>query len=65
MRKITIALFITISTTMVLPALAERDTSLAAMMEACFRAHTKLMDKPALRNVEACWRAHAYLMQRR
>lgn len=34
----------------------------AAQMEACFRAHAALMEKPAVRNREACWRAHGHLM---
>lgn len=33
-------------------------------MAACFRAHGKLMSKPALMNVYTCWRTHAYLMDR-
>jgi len=32
--------------------------SRAAKMDACFRAHAQLMEKPALKNVQACWRAH-------
>jgi len=35
-----------------------------ARMEACFRAHGKLMSKPAVTNIYDCWRAHAYLMDR-
>lgn len=34
----------------------------AAQMEACFKAHAALMEKPAVRNREACWRAHGHLM---
>lgn len=34
----------------------------AAQMEACFKAHAALMEKPAVRNPEACWRAHGHLM---
>ena len=33
-------------------------------MEACFRAHGKLMSKPAVMNIYDCWRAHGYLMDR-
>ncbi len=33
-------------------------------MEACFRAHGKLMSKPAVMNLYDCWRAHGYLMGR-
>lgn len=36
-----------------------------AEMQACFRAHAQLMQKPALRNLVSCWREHGYLMQRR
>lgn len=32
--------------------------------EICFRAHAKLMDKPALVNRDMCWHAHAYVMER-
>lgn len=35
-----------------------------AEMQACFRAHAQLMQKPALRNLVTCWRVHGYLMQR-
>lgn len=35
-----------------------------AKMEACFKAHGKLMAKPSVMNVYDCWRAHAYLMDR-
>jgi hypothetical protein len=31
-------------------------------MEACFKAHGKLMPKPAVMNMEACWRAHRHLV---
>ncbi len=34
----------------------------AAQMEACFKAHAALMEKPAVHNREACWRAHGHLM---
>ena len=45
-------------------ALAAAPTTDQARMEACFRAHGKLMMKPALTNVRDCWRAHRYLMER-
>ena len=64
MKTIAIPMFIAVSAILVLSAFAARDPALTARMEACFRAHAKLMDKPALRNIEACWRAHAYLVQR-
>jgi hypothetical protein len=35
-----------------------------AKKEDCFRAHGKLMSKPALTNIYDCWRAHGYLMTR-
>lgn len=35
-----------------------------AQMQACFQAHARLMEKPALRNLITCWRVHGYLMQR-
>lgn len=35
-----------------------------AKKEACFRAHSKLMSKPAVTNINDCWRAHRYLMER-
>ena len=35
---------------------AQADPSLTAQMEACFRAHARLMDKPAIRNPRDCWR---------
>jgi len=45
-------------------ASAATSTMDQARMEACFRAHGKLMSKPAVTNINACWRAHAYLMDR-
>jgi hypothetical protein len=33
-------------------------------IKACFEAHTRLMEKPAVNNPVACWRAHGYLMGR-
>lgn len=38
------------------------DQTQTARMEACFKAHGKLMSKPAVMNTEACWRAHRHLM---
>ncbi len=35
-----------------------------ARKEACFRAHGKLMSKPAVTNINDCWRVHGYLMER-
>jgi len=32
--------------------------------EACFRAHGKLMSKPAVTNINDCWCAHNHLMER-
>ena len=45
-------------------ALATTSTTDQARMEACFRAHSQLMMKPALMNIRDCWRTHGYLMQR-
>ena len=45
-------------------ALAATSTADQARMEACFRAHSQLMMKPALMNIRDCWRAHGYLMTR-
>ena len=45
-------------------ALATTPTTDQARMEACFRAHGKLMMKPVLLNANDCWRAHGYLMER-
>ncbi len=45
-------------------ALATTSTPDQARMEACFRAHGKLMSKPAVTNIYDCWRAHGYLMGR-
>ena len=45
--------------------LAQTSPASAAEMEACFRMHGHLMDKPSLKNERACWRVHAYLMERR
>jgi hypothetical protein len=39
-------------------ASAADGASRVAKMDACFRAHVQLMEKPALKNVQACWRAH-------
>ena len=35
-----------------------------AELQACFKAHSQLMEKPALRNLVSCWREHGYLMKR-
>ena len=35
-----------------------------AELQACFRGHSQLMEKPALRNLYTCWRVHGYLMKR-
>jgi hypothetical protein len=37
-------------------------TSLDGRMDACFRAHGHLMEKPGLHNAIACWRAHSNFM---
>jgi hypothetical protein len=39
-------------------AFAATDAELAA----CFKAHARLMEKPALRTYLGCWRAHSQLM---
>jgi hypothetical protein len=31
-------------------------------LQACYRAHAQLLQKPALRNLFTCWRVHGYLM---
>ncbi len=36
-----------------------------AEMQACFKAHAQLMQKPAVRNLVDCWREHGYLMLRK
>jgi hypothetical protein len=46
-------------------ASAATGSSRDARIDACFRAHAHLMEKPGLRNQIACWRAHSYLMQQR
>ena len=35
----------------------------SAQIQACFRMHGELMDKPALRNPQDCWRVHGFLMK--
>ncbi|OZB55711.1 MAG: hypothetical protein B7X43_00255 [Thiomonas sp. 15-63-373] len=35
-----------------------------AQIQACFRMHGQLMDKPAVRNPLDCWREHGFLMQK-
>ncbi|MHB1530320.1 MAG: hypothetical protein ACYDDA_06405 [Acidiferrobacteraceae bacterium] len=47
------------------PVNAGTTQSQAAQMAACFRQHSYLMDKPAVRTIQACWWAHGYLMARR
>jgi hypothetical protein len=44
-------------------AFAEQDSVLTRTMEECFRAHARLMDKPAVKNIRACWRAHSHRME--
>ena len=34
-----------------------------AQIQACFRMHGQLMDKPALRNWQDCWWVHGFLMK--
>ena len=36
-----------------------------AELQACFKANSQLMQKPALRNLVSCWREHGYLMKRK
>ena len=31
-------------------------------MQACFNAHSQLMERPAVRTLQDCWNAHHYLM---
>jgi hypothetical protein len=38
------------------------EASLSARMDACFRAHGHLMEKPGIHNAIDCWRAHRNLM---
>ena len=33
-----------------------------AELQACFKAHSQFMEKPALRNLVSCWREHGYLI---
>jgi len=40
------------------------DAALGARMDACFRAHGHMMEKPGLHNAIVCWRAHSNLMPR-
>ena len=44
-------------------AFAEQDSLLTLAMEECFRAHARLTDNPAVKNIRACWRAHGYRME--
>ena len=53
-----------VAATVTAAASAATSTADPARMEACFRAHGKLMSKPALTNIYDCWRAHSYLMER-
>lgn len=64
MKKHCIAFAVALGAILVIPACAARDAGTNERMEACFKLHGKLMDKPAIRTVDACWRAHAYLMKR-
>ena len=34
-----------------------------AQIQACFRMHDQLMDRPAVRNPLDCWRTHGFLMK--
>jgi len=43
---------------------ANSSSALEARMAKCFRQHSSMMEKPALKNERACWNAHAYLMDR-
>lgn len=65
MKKLLITLVSLLALVSSYSVFAEHDPSLAAKVEACFRAHAHLMDKPALKNERACWRVHAYLMESR
>lgn len=35
-----------------------------AAMEECFKKHSQMMDKPAVKNVRNCWQTHRHLMQK-
>lgn len=65
MRKLLIAIASLLTLGLSYPVFADRDQSLAERMDACFRMHSQLMDKPSVRNIHTCWRAHGYLMERR
>ena len=48
------------------PAFAAGNNGVQAretQIQACFRMHGQLMDKPALRNWQDCWRVHGFLMK--
>ncbi|MHB8455755.1 MAG: hypothetical protein ACYDDO_13925 [Acidiferrobacterales bacterium] len=64
MTLVALVLVGAIAGTVTVAASAATSTSREAQMEACFRAHGKLMSKPAVTNIYDCWRAHAYLMDR-
>ena len=57
--------FVTLSTG-ALAASSQNGRQMPSMrqMEACFRAHDRLMSKPAVMNIYDCWQAHGYLMNR-
>ena len=35
-----------------------------AAMEDCFKKHSQMMHKPAVKNVRDCWQTHRHLMQK-
>ncbi len=41
---------------------AAGDSPTLQQMQACFKAHSQLMEKPAVRTLQDCWRTHSYLM---
>ncbi len=62
MKTLLIALTTGIALLISYGAVSAADQTQTARMEACFKAHGKLMPKPAVMNREACWRAHRHLM---
>ena len=34
-----------------------------AAMEECFNKHSRMMDKPAVKNIRVCWQTHRHLMR--
>lgn len=64
MSLATLVLAGAVAGTVTAAALAATTTADQAQMEACFRAHGKLMSKPVVTNIYDCWRAHSYLMDR-